>query len=62
MRRYIILYIAVTGVTLASFFIMLRTISAEAEPWQIITGATGFLLTLTMALFFFIKLRKMKDG
>jgi len=50
------------SVTLGSFMVMLRTITAEAKLWQILTGTSGFLLTLTMAVFFLIRLRKMRDG
>ena len=62
MKRYTILYILMISVTLGSFLIMLRTITADAKLWQILAGTSGFSLTFTMALFFFIRLRKMKDG
>ncbi|HEY8511735.1 MAG TPA: hypothetical protein VIL31_07245 [Cyclobacteriaceae bacterium] len=62
MKRYTILYILMISVTLGSFMVMLRTITAEAKLWQILTGTSGFLLTLTMAVFFLIRLRKMRDG
>lgn len=62
MKRYTILYILMISVTLGSFLVMLRTITADAKLWQIVAGISGFLLTFTMALFFFIRLRKMKGG
>ena len=61
MKRYIILYIVIIGVTLSSFLVMLRAISADAKTWQIVAGTAGFLLTLTMALFFFVRLRKSRQ-
>jgi uncharacterized membrane protein len=56
------LYILMITVTLASFLVMLRTISADSERWQIVAGTAGFLLTFAMALFFFVKLRRTRDG
>jgi hypothetical protein len=58
MKRYIIIYFAVIAETLLSFFVLLRSLNGDYELWRVVCALAGFVIILTLTVYFLVRLRR----